>query len=288
MESFKKLFIIQTLLLSAAQVTPAMVVDAMEKMDDFKYLTKGIRDLLNKAKTSGDATYLIRAYTAQSNFYKILNRKLARQNLGNPTNVTMEEQLQSMMSNIFTQFGQTISSVQAFQAEQQLPFRNSTETDWSKLYLQALYRLIMIQNSTLRYQGRTYRGMRLTLEELEHYTGNTQVCNKAITSTSKSRSIAQSFIEFGPRLEHMIDVMFIYVVESLSALFAIDIHTFSLIPEEEEVLIMPGILFSIDKPKIIGPYSVEIGMRSAFQDLANGGFANSLAEFFSAFQPELD
>jgi hypothetical protein len=130
--------------------------------------------------------------------------------------------------------------------------------------------------------------MRLTLEELEHYTGNTQVCNKAITSTSKSRSIAQSFIEFGPRLEHMIDVMFIYVVESLSALFAIDIHTFSLIPEEEEVLIMPGILFSIDKPKIIAPYSVEIEMRSAFQDLINGGFANSLAEFFSAFQPELD
>jgi hypothetical protein len=43
--------------------------------------------------------------------------------------MTLEEQLQSMMSNVFTQFGQTISSVQAFQAEQQLPIQNKTETD---------------------------------------------------------------------------------------------------------------------------------------------------------------
>jgi len=278
----------QTLLMSANQVTPAMVVDAMEKTDDLKDVTKIVWDLLNKAKKTGDATYLIRAYTAESNFYKILNRRLARQNLGNPTSMTLEDQLQSMMSNFFTQFGQAISSIQAFQAGQGIPLQNSMETDWSRLYLQALYRLIMIPNSTLRYQGHTYRGMRLTLEELQHYIDKTQVCNKAITSTSKSRSVAQSFIDDGPRPENKIDVMFIYVVESFSALFAIDVHTFSLIPEEEEVLIMPGILFSIDKPKIIGPYSMEIEMRSAFQDLANGGFANSLAEFFSDFQPELD
>jgi hypothetical protein len=132
----------------------------------------------------------------------------------------------------------------------------------------------MTPNSTLRYQGKTYRGMRLTLEELEHYVDEMHVCNKAITSTSKSRSVAQSFIDSDPRTENLFDVMFIYMVESFSALLAIDIHTFSLIPEEEEVLIMPGILFSISEPKVIGPYSVEIEMRSAFQDLINGGFAN--------------
>jgi hypothetical protein len=203
--------------------------------------------------------------------------------------MTLEGQLQSMMSSVFTQFGQAISSVQALQAGQPLPFQNSTEIDWSRLYLQALYRLIMTPNSTLRYQGKTYRGMRLTLEELEHYVDKMHVCNKAITSTSKLRSVAQSFIESrGPRPENLFDVMFIYTVESFSALLAIDIHTFSLIPEEEEVLIMPGILFSISEPKVIGPYSVEIEMRSAFQDLINGGFANSLAGLFSDSQPELD
>jgi hypothetical protein len=278
----------QTLLMSASQVTSAMVVDAIVKTDDLKHVTKVIWDLLNKAKTSEDATYLIRAYTAESNFYKILNRRLARQSLGNPTNMTLEQQLQSMMSNAFAQFGNAISTFQAFQAGQQLPFQNSTETDWSRLYLQAIYRLIMIPNSTLRYQGKTYRGMRLTLEQLEHYVDKTYVCNKAITSTSKLRPIAQNFIESGPRPENMYDVMFIYIVESFSALLAIDVHTFSLIPEEEEVLIMPGILFSIGKPKIIGPYSMEIEMRSAFQELANGGFANSLTGLFSAFEPEFD
>jgi hypothetical protein len=195
--------------------------------------------------------------------------------------MTLEGQIQSMMSNTFTQLDQAISSIQAFQAGQQIPVQNSTETDWSRLYLQALYRLMVTPNSTLRYQGRTYRGMRLTLEELQHYIEKTQVCNKAITSTSKSRSVAQSFIDSGPRPENMIDVMFIYVVESFNALFALDVHTFSLMPHEEEVLIMPGISFSIGKPKFTTPYSVEIEMRCAFQDLINGGFANSLAGLFS-------
>jgi hypothetical protein len=271
----------QKLLMSANQVTLAMVVDAMEKTDDLKHVTKIVWNLLNKAKKTGDATYLIRAYTAESNFYKILNRRLARQDLGNPTNMTLEGQIQSMMSNTFTQLDQAISSIQAFQAGQQIPVQNSTETDWSRLYLQALYRLMVTPNSTLRYQGRTYRGMRLTLEELQHYIEKTQVCNKAITSTSKSRSVAQSFIDSGPRPENMIDVMFIYVVESFNALFALDVHTFSLMPHEEEVLIMPGISFSIGKPKFTTPYSVEIEMRCAFQDLINGGFANSLAGLFS-------
>jgi hypothetical protein len=130
--------------------------------------------------------------------------------------------------------------------------------------------------------------MRLTLEELSQYEDKTYVCNKAITSTSKSRSVAQHFIDSGPRPEDMFDVMFIYVVESFSALLAIDVHTFSLIPQEEEVLIMPGILFSVGKIKYISSYSLEIEMRSAFQDLINGGFANSLTQLLPTSPPALD
>jgi hypothetical protein len=51
---------------------------------------------------------------------------------------------------------------------------------------------------------------------------------------------------------------------------------------------MPGILFTIAEFKIISSHSVEIELRSAFQDLVNGGFENSLAGLFSSFQPELD
>jgi hypothetical protein len=131
--------------------------------------------------------------------------------------------------------------------------------------------------------------MRLTFEELEHYhTDKLYVCNKAITSTSKLRSVAQSFIDSGPRPENMFDVMFIYTIESISALLAIDVHTFSLMKHEQEVLVMPGILFKVKEFKVTSPHSVEIELYSAFQDLVNGSFSNSLTELFSAFQPPLD
>jgi hypothetical protein len=77
----------------------------------------------------------------------------------------------------------------------------------------------MTPNSTLRYRGRTYRGMRLTLEELEHYVDKIYVYNKAITSTSKLRSVAQRFIESGPRPENLFDVIFIYTVESFRLIY---------------------------------------------------------------------
>jgi len=278
----------QALFMSANQITPEMVVNAMEKADDLKSVTKTVWNLLNNARKTGDATYLIRAYTAESDFYKILNRRLARQTLGNPTNLNFEEQIQTMMTSAFSQLNQVVSYTQALQAGQQTSLQNNTETDWAKLYLKAVYRLIMTPNSTLRYQGSTYRGIRLTLKELEQYEDKQYVCNKAITSTSKLRSVAQGFIDSGPRPENMFDVMFIYVVESVSALLAIDVHTLSLIPDEEEVLIMPGILFSITKINVTSRYSVEIEMRSAFQELADGGLDKLLGGLFSTFQQELD
>lgn len=82
----------------------------------------------------------------------------------------------------------------------------------------------------------------------------------------------------------MIDVMFIYTIESFSVLIAIDVHEFSLIPLEEEVLIMPGILYTVGKVDVKSSHSVDIEMRSAFQDLANGGFANVLTQLFSGLE----
>ncbi|UJR11552.1 hypothetical protein I4U23_015732 [Adineta vaga] len=77
----------QSLVAPSTQVTPAMVVDAMEKSDDLAHIAPKVRKLLNKAKSTGDATYLVQAYTVESKFYKILNRNLARQSLGNPTDM---------------------------------------------------------------------------------------------------------------------------------------------------------------------------------------------------------
>jgi hypothetical protein len=87
--------------------------------------------------------------------------------------IDVVEQMQAMMSTAFGKLSQ---------ASGQIPVQNTNETDWAKLYLQAVYRLIMIPNSALRYEGLTYRGMRLTLEELKGYDKDAMfVCNKAIT-----------------------------------------------------------------------------------------------------------
>ena len=213
---------------------------------------------------------------------------MARQALGNPDGMTLEGQLQSTMSSVLDQLNLAMSQMHAFQAGQTIQSSINIETNWTKLYLQALYCLIMTPNSTIRYQGNTYRGMRLTLDELAQYQHQSYVTSKAITSTSKLRHVAQNFIDQGPRPDQMVDVMFIYVVDSYTTLFALDIHRFSLIPEEEEVLLMPGILFTVGQIKVNGPYSVEIEMRSAFQDMANGRFANLLSGLFSGLSSDLD
>jgi hypothetical protein len=86
----------------------------------------------------------------------------------------------------------------------------------------------------------------------------------------------------------MFDVMFTYAIESYSTLLAIDVRTLSLMQHEEEVLIMPDILFTIGDIKVTSPHSVEIELRSAFKDLANGLFADSLTALFSGLESELD
>jgi len=98
----------QVLLMSASQVTPAMVVDTMEKAGELKNLTNVVLNMLNNARKTGDATYLIRAYTAESNFYKVLNRRLARHSLGNSMDINLEEQLKTMTTSAFAQLGQAI------------------------------------------------------------------------------------------------------------------------------------------------------------------------------------
>lgn len=277
----------QSLVMSAATVTPTMVVNAIEKTNDLSTISKSVWKLLYQAKETDDATYLIRAYTAESNFYKILNRKLARQKLRNPDGMTIDTQMTSMVNDMFGQLGQAMSMLHAFQAGQAMQSTNNIQTDWAKLYLQAVYRLIMIPNSTFRYQGKTYRGMRLTLEELARYKPKSYASNKAITSTSKLRDVAQNFIDCGSRPEDKIDVMFIYDIDTYSALLAIDVHTLSLVPGEQEVLVMPGILFSVGEMKMVAPYSVEIEMRSAYQELANGGLANAFSQLLSGL-PDVD
>ncbi|CAF1685174.1 unnamed protein product [Rotaria magnacalcarata] len=113
-------------------------VDAMKKDKELQILNQHIWDLFEKAKETGDASYFIRAYTAESDFYKILNRTLAKQELDNSDDMDAEEQLQAMMGALFKNLDQVVSRAQAAQSGQQLPILNSNESNWAKLFLRPL------------------------------------------------------------------------------------------------------------------------------------------------------
>lgn len=259
-------------------------VDAMRKVEELQALNAIVWQLLERAVTSDDVSYFIRAYTAESDFYKILNRELAKQEVNSLEGLNPEQQLQMMLGNVFQQFNQAVSSVQAIQRGQQIPVQNRNESNWAKLFLRPLYRMLATPNSSIRYQGTTYRGMWISFEELEYYTDNTQfICNKAITSTSKLRPVAQDFIDSVPNPPvGMLAAMFIYNVESLAAMFALDISQYSLIPDEQEVLLLPGMIFLIHNVRHIPPNSVEIELRSTVEDLTNM-MSSSLSSLFSLF-----
>ncbi|CAF1685172.1 unnamed protein product [Rotaria magnacalcarata] len=112
--------------------------------------------------------------------------------------------------------------------------------------------------------------MWISQDEFECYLGDTKlVCNKAITSTSKLRTVAQGFIDgvTDPPVG-MMPAMFTYTIESMAAIYAMDITNYSLIPEEEEVLLLPGLFFMVSNVQVIDQCSVEIELRSTVNDMA--------------------
>ncbi|CAF2529376.1 unnamed protein product [Rotaria sp. Silwood2] len=275
---------IQQEFLSLGPMAIKEAIDAMKKEQDLQTLSSDVWWLLEEAAKTGDASYFIRAYTVESDFYKILNCKLAQQDLKTTDGLEAEEQLQFLMGTVFQQVGQLVSRAQAFQGGQPLPIQNSNESNWAKLFLRPLYMLLSTPNSSIRFQGSTYRGVWISLDQLKCYLEDTKfVCNKAITSTSKLRTVAQSFIDSvrDPPAEKL-SAMFTYVIESYSALYALNIRDFSVIPEEEEVLLLPGVCFTVSNVQFIPPRSVEIELRSSLGELANM-MSSGISSLFSLF-----
>ena len=241
-------------------------LEAMKKTDDLVDLPKTIWALLETATRKDDATYFIRAYTAESTFYRILNRTLAKCRSEDTSNMDQEQQLMLLMRDAFANVNDLVNRVQAFQAGQPLAIENG-ESNWAKLYLRPLWKLLVTPNAAIRFQGRTYRGLWLSSDDLMRYAEESIcVSNKAITSTSKSRSVAQGFIDRDRQASAgMFSVIFTYVIESDIALYALDVEKFSGLPEEE-VLLMPGIPLTVSKTQFIPPCSVEIELSSALQN----------------------
>jgi hypothetical protein len=198
-------------------------------------------DLFEKARENNDVKYLIQAYTVESKFYKILNHKLAQKRSKKSVFNNKNHQIQNSMA-IFNQgfaIGQALLTGK-------IQTDNSEITDWVHRYMGTIHSLIYQPN--FQFHGLTYRGMWIKEKNLLHYSGEQlYMCNKTLISTSKNYEIAKRFIDESMPLDGQIPVMCVYLIDSYTSFKAIDIHTISEYPEEEEVLIFPGIPFEIRK-----------------------------------------
>ena len=112
-------------------------LDAMKNADDLADLPETIWNLLETAGKKDDPTYFIRAYTAESAFYRILNRTLAKHELEDLSEMDEDEQLAVFMRGALGNVNELVNRVQAFQAGQQVAIQNN-ERNWAKLYLRPL------------------------------------------------------------------------------------------------------------------------------------------------------
>ncbi|CAF1258623.1 unnamed protein product [Adineta steineri] len=166
--------------------------------------TRLFRYYLNEAKEKNDAIFLLQAYTVECFFFRGLNKYMAT---GNPKKVY--KKLCHKWSGYYTG----------------LLMRNPAMKDY-------------------HYSGTTYRGMLITLEELEAYKLDAIFVNKAFQSTSKSHSTAVDFsTPIDPSKTTKKSVIIIYEIRNPTS--ALDIGRLSLYPEEEEVLMVPGCLFKV-------------------------------------------
>ena len=101
-----------------------------------------------------------------------------------------------------------------------------------------------------RYTGITYRGLFMKEDDLECYSIGNHILNRSFVSTSKNRSIAQLFSDSG----HLKDTSNQHDLEKVRVLLkytikqnqtSIDIEHISMIPDEEEVLILPFSVFQV-------------------------------------------
>jgi hypothetical protein len=222
-------------------------VEALQKAPELENISglDLVWNLIEQAREKTDAKYLIRAYTVESKFYKILNQKLTQRHLKKSVNHDENHQIQTLMQNTMKMFNQDFAMSQSLMTEK-LQTDNSKITDWVHHYMGTIYSLI--DQSIFQFTGLTYRGMWIKEEKLFHYSKDQlYICNKTLTSTSKNYKIAKRFIDESIPSSGQIPVICMYLIDSYTSFKAMDIHTISEYPDEEEVIIFPGIPFEIRK-----------------------------------------
>ena len=176
-----------------------------------------VYDELRKAWDSSDVSYLIFAYTIQSDFYIILNKKLS--NLSVSSHVT--DYLAALVSR-----------------------NDSHETaGWPLYFTSVVLKAVSTSGSSLKsFGGKTYRGITMSQDDLVRYKVNTIVVQKTFTSSSKNPAVAR---EFARRSKGgKITAVFAFALDYPNAI-CIDLAGMTAFEKEEEVLILPLSVFIV-------------------------------------------
>ncbi|UJR35027.1 hypothetical protein I4U23_027803 [Adineta vaga] len=152
---------------------------ALALLDDREKSTALVKDLFQQASETNDPIYLLRAYTAQSQFYSLLNAEMA-----SGTRREVYEKLCKKWTGYYTGL---IAMNSAFE-----PYR---------------------------FCGQTYRGMEITPTDYKQYHIGIALSNKSFQSTSKSWKIAKGFAcPSVPRPERLSVVIIFTILDKKSAL----------------------------------------------------------------------
>ncbi|CAF1597293.1 unnamed protein product [Adineta ricciae] len=234
--------------LKLAQITSNLpkcsINETVEKIQAAKELEGGcemdkVNEELNRASANNSIDSLLRAYTIESDFYKTLNKNLAK--CLNPLEIG--------------EFFHVAASVA-------MGTHVKLDVDWPLYFVSSIWHYVNTPNrSRNQFIGRTYRGMKITKEDFASYRINSFIIQKTFTSTSKQRLTAESFM--GENELGKVSALCTYVLDSPTTNYSIDLQDISIYPDEEEVLIPPIATFKITRivqNTKTGVYEIELSL----------------------------
>jgi hypothetical protein len=132
------------------------------------------------------------------------------------------------------------------------------DNDWPLCFIGPIFDDIFSRNHwRYQFKGQTYRGVKITEGEFQKYIVGKLIFNKAFTSTSKKRQVAENFISSKSK-DQKKNAIFTFNFHDNETNFTIDLKGISEYPDEEEVLIMPRIPFRITKVNRGNPFEIEL------------------------------
>ncbi len=176
-----------------------------------------IKDYMKQAIDNNDPIPMVRAYTEKTRFVTKLNEDLA-----------------------------TGGSDFRFQLSFAMSSTMYRDNDPPKGFGQYIFVAILSHHPKLQqyrhYIGTTYRGMNMSKSDLDQYVEGKFILTRTFLSSSTDRDVAQNFLT---NTHHR--VICIYHIRNPS--IAIDVHTISKYPNENEILIIPFSTFKITNIK---------------------------------------